>query len=120
MIRTLCTLTPGTKADGTRCLKGKLSRAIVTSDSAGVERRYPAGTPLVLSKGRDGQTYSLLAILSDDAAEESATQAPSTNRATPTAGPRTSRREAQGADPVRQQRARRNEQTIFGAGGSPF
>ena len=65
MIRTLCTLTPATKADGGRCLKGELSRQIVTIDEHGNRRTYPAGTPLILKKGK-ADVYSLLAQLPDD------------------------------------------------------
>lgn len=64
MVRTLCTLYPDTKQDGTRCLKGQLSRTITTTASDGAERIYPAGTDLVLTKHANG-SYSLLAMVDD-------------------------------------------------------
>lgn len=63
MIRTLCTLAPGTKADGTRCLKGELTHELRTTNAEGVERTYPAGTRLVLSKR--GDRYQLLALVAE-------------------------------------------------------
>ena len=68
MIRTLCTLTPGQTRDGSRVLRGELARDVTTVDEAGHERRYPAGTALVLRRGK-GETYSLLALLPDDPPE---------------------------------------------------
>lgn len=69
MIRTLCTLAPSTKADGARCLRGELSRALTTTSAGGTQRHYPAGTGLVLVKNASG-SYSLLATLPDPEPED--------------------------------------------------
>ena len=64
-IKTLCTLEPGSRRDGTRCLRGQLPRDVTTTDQEGNDRTYPAGTPIMLIKNRDG-TYRLLAVLQDE------------------------------------------------------
>jgi hypothetical protein len=69
MLKTLCTLSPGTKADGTRCVKGELSRSITTTDHKGGQRHYPPGTPIMLVRNAKAGSYSLLATIEDPAAD---------------------------------------------------
>jgi hypothetical protein len=58
-------MTPGTRPDGTRCLRGELSRSLTTTDHKG-QRHYPAGTPITLIRNPKGDSYSLLATLPDE------------------------------------------------------
>ncbi|MEX2171535.1 MAG: hypothetical protein WD851_19605 [Pirellulales bacterium] len=66
MLRTLLVLEPSTRADGSKCLRGELSRALTTIDHKGGTRHYPMGTPIMLVKNPKGGSYSLLATLPDE------------------------------------------------------
>ena len=80
MLRTLCTLHPDTKADGSRCLKGQLTRALTTTASDGSPRTYPSGTKLVLVKNERSGSYSLLAHLPDDVPDDLRVESDSISR----------------------------------------
>jgi hypothetical protein len=78
----------------------------VTVDASGHERRYPAGTILVLRRGK-GDVYSLLALLEDEPIGQGPTP---TGRSTAATAKTTAAREASGppidVDEHQQRRAR--------------